>query len=227
MQFGLDKCATLMIRRGILSGGTIVILPDGEEIQRIEENEEYKYLGVLEADDIKHNDMKEKIQQEYTKRIKKVLKSKLNSGNLFKAINTWGVSLYRYGAGVIEWTKDELRQADRGTRKLTTKYNVMHPRSDTDRLYVHREKGGRGLMSIEDTVRYKANGLKRYTERNDVQLFRTGGKRIKSDSNVSKNEYREKQKIDNYEGRTTKPMNGQHVRDTREQAAEVTWTWMK
>jgi hypothetical protein len=227
MQFGLDKCATLMMRRGKLSGGTTVILPDGGEIQRIEENKEYKYLGVLEADDIKHNDMKEKIQQEYTKRIKKVLKSKLNSGNLFKAINTWGVSLYRYGAGIIEWTKDELRQADRRTRKLITKYNGMHPRSDTDRLYVHREKGGRGLMSIEDTVRYEANSLKRYTERSDVQLIRNGGKHIKSDSNVSKEEYREKQKTDKYEGWTTKPMNGQHVRDTREQAAEETWTWMK
>ena len=74
-------------------------------------------LGILEADDIKHNDMKERIQQGYWKRMK-VLKSNLKSGNLFKAINTWGVDLHRYGAGIVEWTKEELRQVNRRTRKL-------------------------------------------------------------------------------------------------------------
>ena len=42
----------------------------------VAENENYKYLGVLEADDIKHSKMKDRIQKEYFHRVKTILKSK-------------------------------------------------------------------------------------------------------------------------------------------------------
>jgi len=155
------------------------------------------------------------------------LKSKLNSGNLFKAINTWAVSLYRYGAGIIGWTKDELQQADRRTRKLITMYGGMHPRSDVDRLYVEREKGGRGLMNIEDTVLYEAHSLKKYTETSDVELIRSGGVMIKSDSSEEKSTYRSNQKRNRLEKWHDKPMNGQHLRQTEKHAAPETWKWMQ
>ncbi len=45
-----------------------------------EECESYKYLGVLEADDIKHKEMKEKIRKEYFRRVKMILNSELNWG---------------------------------------------------------------------------------------------------------------------------------------------------
>ena len=33
-----------------------------------------------------------------------------------------------------------------------TMHKSLHPRDDTDRLYVSRKEGGRGLASIEDCV---------------------------------------------------------------------------
>ena len=42
---------------------------------------------MLEADDIKHSEMKDKIQEEYFRRLRMILKSKLNGGNTVKAIN--------------------------------------------------------------------------------------------------------------------------------------------
>ena len=171
MEFGLDKCATISLKRGKLARGEEVEMPEGDMIHGIEENEEYKYLGILEADDIKHDKMKEKIFREYTDRLKRVLRSKLNSGNLFNAINTWAVSLYRYGAGVVEWTKDELKQIDRRTRKMIAMHRGMHPRSDVDRMYVEREKGGRGLMSVEETVKYESHSLKKYAEASSVRVI--------------------------------------------------------
>ena len=227
MQFGLDKCATITLKRGKLARGTPVALLGGEEVQQLEDDAAYKYLGVLEADDIKHQRMKETVNEEYKKRLKKLLKSKLNSGNLFQAINTWAVSLYRYGAGIIGWTKDELQQADRRTRKLITMYGGMHPRSDVDRLYVEREKGGRGLMNIEDTVLYEAHSLKKYTETSDVELIRSGGVMIKSDSSEEKSTYRSNQKRNRLEKWHDKPMNGQHLRQTEKHAAPETWKWMQ
>ena len=67
-------------------------------------------------------------------------------------INTWAVSLVRYGAGVIEWTQQELENIDRRTRKMMRLYDAMHPRADVDPLYVRKDEGGRGLMSKLVTV---------------------------------------------------------------------------
>ena len=50
----------------------------------------------------------------FLRRIRKILKSKLNGGNIVSAINwTRAVSLERYGAGILRWSKDELRALDR------------------------------------------------------------------------------------------------------------------
>ena len=82
-----------------------ITLPGDTVIRSLNSDKEegYKYLGVLEADDIKHVEMKEKIQKEYFRRVRKILKSKLNGGNTIKAINSRAVSVVRYGArGVCE-----------------------------------------------------------------------------------------------------------------------------
>ena len=52
---------------------------------------------------------------------------------MVKAINTWAVSLMRYSAGIVEWTKADLDVTDRKTRKLMI-YGMLHPRSDVSRL---------------------------------------------------------------------------------------------
>ena len=227
MEFGLDKCATITLKRGKIHQDGSIELPNGTEIQQLEGNDDYKYLGVLEADNIKHEQMKDKIMNEYVNRLKKLLKSKLNSGNLFQAINTWAVSLYRYGAGIVDWTKEEMKQIDRRTRKLITMHQGMHPRSDVDRIYVERERGGRGLMSIEDTVNYERHSLKRYTETSDVVMIRKAGEIIKSNSEEDRSEYRCQQKKSRLDSWTNKPMNGQHLRQTKEDMAKESWQWLK
>nr|XP_054752859.1 serine/threonine-protein phosphatase 6 regulatory ankyrin repeat subunit B-like [Lytechinus pictus] len=96
--------------------------------------------------------MKKKIEAEYIRIIRKVLKSKLNAGNMVKAVNTWAVALVRYAAGTVERNKLELEHLDRKTKKLLTMHGMLHPKSDVDRLYLSREKGGRGLAGIEETT---------------------------------------------------------------------------
>ncbi|CAH2011575.1 unnamed protein product [Acanthoscelides obtectus] len=51
--------------------------------------------------------------------------------------------------GVIDWRLEEIKAIDRKTRKLLTLYGMLHPRADTDRLYVSRKEGGRGLQQVE------------------------------------------------------------------------------
>ena len=68
----------------------------------------YKHLGTIEDEEIKHQEMKKNIKKEYIKRLKAMLKSKLNSGNTVKAINTWAVPVIRYSAGIVDWKNSEL-----------------------------------------------------------------------------------------------------------------------
>ena len=60
---------------------------------------------ILEADQIMHKEMKDSVRKEYYRRVRKVFQSKLNGGNSIKSVNTWAVSLLRYSAAFIDWTR--------------------------------------------------------------------------------------------------------------------------
>ena len=59
---------------------------------------------------------------------------------------------------------------DQRTRKPMTTYKVIHPRDDTDRLYVSRKGGGRGFDSIQDNVDASIQGLKDYINKHEGRL---------------------------------------------------------
>ena len=94
-QFGFDKCAVLKMKKKKQS----IDLGDGLLIAEADQ-EGYKYLGILERDDICQEKMKEKVQIENYKRVRAVLKSKLNDGNVINAIIKWAVTV-RYSTGII------------------------------------------------------------------------------------------------------------------------------
>ena len=89
MEFGIDKCATVVVRRGKLDKeNNDLVLSNDAIIKSLDENTSYKYLGMLETENIKNSEMKEQITCGYKKRLKNILKSKLNARNLTRAINT-------------------------------------------------------------------------------------------------------------------------------------------
>ena len=167
MEFGIEKCTLLVMKSGKRHLTDGIELLNHEKIRTLAENETYKYSGILEADTIKQVEMKSKIQKEYLRRTRKLLETKLNSRNLIKGINTWGVPLVRYSGHFLKWTRDELRQMDQKTRKLMTRYKALHPRDDVDRLYVWRKEGGGGRASIEDSVEASIQRLEDYIEKHE------------------------------------------------------------
>ena len=88
MQFGIEKCNLIIPKRGIKDENCDIMLPNDLKISSLKEGESYKYFGTLEAEDINTKKTKEKVETEYLRRTRKILESKLNSRNLFKAINT-------------------------------------------------------------------------------------------------------------------------------------------
>ena len=148
MEFGIEKYATLVMEKGKIVNSVGIELPDGKVIKSLQEGEIYKYLGILEADKFLEEKMKLNVSKEYIRRLRKVLKSNLNGGNLAHGVNAWAVSLLRYSAAFVSSRKSELQDIDRKTRKLFTIYGALHPKSDVDRLYIPRKEGGRGLIPI-------------------------------------------------------------------------------
>ena len=62
MEFGIENCATLVMKsskRHLTDG---MKLPNQEKIRTLGEKETNKYLGVMEADTIKQDEMKEKLR---------------------------------------------------------------------------------------------------------------------------------------------------------------------
>ena len=67
---------------------------------------------------IVHQKMKEIVFQEYKRWLVKLLKNRLNSGNLMKTINTFALPITTYFAEILNWTKDELIFMDRITGRI-------------------------------------------------------------------------------------------------------------
>ena len=172
IDFSIEKCAMLMIEKGKIVKSVGIELPDGKVIKRLQEGECYNYLGILEVDRLLGEEMKLKVIKNYFRRLKKVLKSKLNGGNL---VHSWEVSLLRYSAAFISWKKCELQAIERKTRKLFTIYGALHPKFDADVLYITRNDGGRGLITIEDSVELAVRDLEVYVHGSEERLTRKLG----------------------------------------------------
>ena len=105
MEFGIEKCAVLVMDKGKIVKSVSIQLPDDNVINSLQEGESYKYLGILEADKFLEEKMKLNVLKEYIRRLRKVFKSKLNGGNLVRGVNTWEISLVRYSAVFFSWRK--------------------------------------------------------------------------------------------------------------------------
>ena len=88
MEFGIEKCAMLVMEKGKIVKSVGMELSDGKVIKSLQKGESYKYLGILEAGKFLEEKMKLNVSKEYIRRLRKVLKSKLNGGNLVRGVNT-------------------------------------------------------------------------------------------------------------------------------------------
>ena len=227
MKFGLEKCAMLVMKKGKVSKSDGIKLPDDKVIRSIHEENGYKYLGVLQLDRVMCDAMKEKVGTEYKRRVKKVLKSKLNGGNMIAAINTWAVPLIRYSAPFLNWRRDQMKQLDRTTRKLMNMYQALHPRDSVVRLYLPRKEGGRGLISVEDCIDLATMSLENYIQKSNERLLTSARRDIEEGELGTEKEFKKQRKearISDLEG---KALHGQYFRQTKDFSANESWRWLR
>ena len=226
MEFGIEKCAILVLKRGKVIKSEGIKLPDNRKMRCLDENEEYKYLGILQADQIKQKEMKERVGNEYKRRVRKLLETKLNGQNVINAINTWAIALLRYSAAFLGWTKEEVQHLDRKTRKLLTMHGGLHPKSNVDRLYIPRKEGGRGLLNVEDVINLAVIGPERYVC-NSNELLLTVARAANEYEDDSEAEYKLRRKNDRYQAWKEKTLHGQCVRQTENEAGSDKWSWLR
>ena len=159
LEFGIEKCAMLVMKSGKRHMTDGMELPNQDKIRMLGENKTDKYLGILETDTIKQVKMKDKIQKEYL-RTTKLLETKLSRRNLIKGINTWALPLVRFSGPFLKWTRDELKQMDQRTRKLMTMHKALHSRDDFDRLYFSKKGEEEDLPASKTALTHRYNSSK-------------------------------------------------------------------
>jgi hypothetical protein len=75
MDFGLDKCAQIALKRGKVVHSQNLIFNFNIEIQEFKQEKTYKYPGIEESEGIQLQQMAERLKKEYTRRLRMILKS--------------------------------------------------------------------------------------------------------------------------------------------------------
>lgn len=211
LEFGMNKCATLQLKRG-------------KEVKEPEEilipnlaDDNYRYLGMVQRDRIDKDAAKSELRKTYLQRVRKILKTKLNAGNLVAAVNTWAVPVLRYSGGIVKWAKNELEALDRKTRKLLAAERAMNLNSDVDRLYLPRKQGGRGLKQVEDTIRSEECSLAdHYKSKARAGTIDEIAKEQLGNIRETKKGYKSRRKKERQERLHAKALHGKWFRETAE-----------
>ena len=172
MSFGEQKCAYVCVKRGKRKSLGKSIEINGLKVKELQEEELYTYLGQDEAVGYDGVLNKEKVTKEYQRRVRKIWTSELYSGNKVTAHNTFAVPLIIPMIGILNWTRKEIEDLDKATRRIMCYTGNLHMRSDINRIYVPRKLGGRGLTSIEDSYTARMFSLaKHIKEAADTNAF--------------------------------------------------------
>ena len=96
--------------------------------------------------------------KEYPRRISIIWSSPQSDCNRVQATNQYALPVLRYLMWTQHWPLSELRDVDRAALKIIVENGGKHPASLTSLLYLPREKGVRGLRSVE--LEYKITKIK-------------------------------------------------------------------
>jgi len=107
---GLEICVKITFKRGKLTLLQNLVIDINREIQELEQRKTYKYLVTEESEGKQHQQMKERLKQEYSTRLIMILKYELKARNKITAIGTLAVPVLRCNFGIIKWRIEEIKQ---------------------------------------------------------------------------------------------------------------------
>ena len=118
-------------------------------VESLKPGTNYKFLGVQETVTQDKKLALECAAKVYLRRLLVIWSSPLSDINRVRASNQYAMPVLIYLIWTQHWLITELRIIDRETRKITCENCGKHLLSSTAIMYLAREKGGRGLRSVE------------------------------------------------------------------------------
>lgn len=161
MEFGIDKCKTLSVRRGKVEENSFQLNTE-ETIEPVDVESGYKYLGYQQTRQIHQKQTRAAIEQKFISRLHKILNTHLNAKNTIKAINTYAIPILTYSFGIIHWSKSNLIKLQRMINTHMTKYRKHHPRACSERLTLPNIEGGRGLIDVQNLHNTQITTLRKF-----------------------------------------------------------------
>ena len=149
MEWGIEKCAVMNVKRGILDDESVAKLNDSTTIRSVDNNRPYKFLGIYEhlgQDEIM---IREGASKEFLQRVWLIWSSPLSDALKVQATNTFAMSALSYFMTTTEWIIYEVQEFDRQVRKILKDNKGRHPCASVHFMYLPRSMGGKGLKSIE------------------------------------------------------------------------------
>ena len=109
MNFGLERCAKICLKRGRVQSKMHIGNTFENHIKELDPRKAYKYLGIEESFDIQHKNEKETLKKEYLRRLRLVLGTELSAKNKIQANGSLAVPVLRYGFGILTGTKKKCK----------------------------------------------------------------------------------------------------------------------
>ena len=117
--------------------------------QEIGKDGTYKYLGIHEDCTNKVSPItKQGIQEELFSRLHKLCQTRLNSRNLFRAINEYALSILNYHIALVDYMEEEFEDIDLKIRTILRTYKIHYQPASLERIYLPRKENGRGLHNV-------------------------------------------------------------------------------
>ena len=115
--------------------------------------------------------IKQRIKRTYLDRLKRVWGSDLNAWLKLQATNVWAVSVFRYFF-FLKWSRTELKLLDNRTRAVIHRNGCHQYGASVERLYLPRQEGGRGLLSLVHVRERVLVSMATYLMRSDDRLLK-------------------------------------------------------
>ena len=157
--YGVSQCAEIIFKNGkMVKGEGLQVLEERMKTMDPDENEIYKFLGIEQTDGIRTKAVYERVKEEVAKRMKMIVKTELNDENLTKAINIKVIPVAAYVMNICKFNVSELKELNQIIKRKLRGRSMLGRQASDERLYLKREKGGRGLKSMMDV--YKETRLR-------------------------------------------------------------------
>ena len=175
------------------------------------------------------DEMKRKVKDVFQKRIALFMKTHLNSKNLFLALNTWAISVIRYSAAFLDWTKEETKELNRWTRKQLIADRALQSKSNVIRIYIKCRYGGRGLIRVEEYCAAELRSIDFYLASSEEELLKVVArlKKLGKDNIESKKDYNNRIEQEKMVQLRSMKLHGQFGRDTDDKKLEKSLHWLR